>query len=77
MAYAAYLQENEILVFPWGGAFAHCFKPYRGFLVWTAMAHHGQLLLFQNKTTNAQQMSGGWMGTLGIDWTVRPFARKS
>ena len=35
MAFAAYLQENAILVLSWGGAFAHIFlKPQRGVFVW-------------------------------------------
>ena len=31
LAFAAYLQENEILVLSRGGAFAHYLKPLRGF----------------------------------------------
>ena len=42
MAFAAYLQENAILVLSRGGAFALIFlKPQRGVFVWNPRPHRG------------------------------------
>lgn len=46
MVFAAYLLENAILALFRGGAFALCFKPHRGVLVWTPDPTMGHLQLF-------------------------------
>ena len=59
MVFAAYLLENAILVLSWGGAFAPYFSLYRRFLYERPAPPGVHLQLFQNKMTNAQQMSRG------------------
>ena len=53
--------------FPGVGHLHTVLSPTMGFLYEPPGPIMGQLLLFQNKITNSQQMSGGLMDTLGID----------
>ena len=59
MAFAVYLLENAILVLSRDGAFAHFWKPHRGFFVWTAKPHLGAFSAFPEK--KRQMLGGGWV----------------
>ena len=65
MAFAAYLQENAILVLSRGGAFAHIFlKPQRGVFVWNPRPHRGTFSAVPKKKTNARGEGG-----VRLEWT--------
>ena len=64
MAFAAYLQENAILVLSRGGAFAQIFlKPQRGVFVWNPRPHRGTFSAVpKKKKANARGEGYAWNG---------------
>ena len=66
MTFAAYLQENEVLVLSRGGHLHTFFKPLRVFLNEPSCHTEGHLQVFQTKMTKTRQMPGGGWARLEL-----------